>query len=220
MPTIDYLFIDESGDPGNGQGDSSDYYAELVLHINNESFPQLMTHITNWRYIRQVMTEQKKLPRGPHLETFLRPFSELQQANIMSCSSVYLIKDKYSGPYLKASSPRGEDPILFRNFIHRQLLEYHFSINQPTTANIELVFDRFEMSQETLDNLEDYLRRNYSLPDIKHITHADSLYTEALQVTSQLVNQIKDIALGTATKELIDLLSFISIEDITNIQKP
>lgn len=77
MPTIDYLFIDESGDPGNGQGASSDYYAELVLHINDEGFPRLMTHITNWRYIRQVMTEQKKLPRGRDLETFLRPLSEL-----------------------------------------------------------------------------------------------------------------------------------------------
>lgn len=219
MPTTDYLFIDESGDPGNGQGDSSDYYAELVLHIHDEGFPQLMTHITNWRYIRRVMTEQKKLPRGPDLETFIRPLSELQQANIMSCSSVYLIKDKYSGPYLKVSSPRGENPISFRNFIHRQLLEHHFSINQPATANIELVFDRFEMSQEALKNLEDYLRENYRLPDIKHITHADSLYTEALQVTSQLVNQIKDIALGTATKELTDLLSFISVKDITNIQK-
>jgi len=220
MPTIDYLFIDESGDLGNGQGDSSDYYAELVLHINDKGFPRLMTHITNWRYIRQVMTEQKKLPRGRDLETFLRPLSELQQDNTISCSSIYLVKNQYTGPYLKASSPRGEDPILFRNFVHRQLLEYHFSINKPTTTNIELVFDRFEMSQEAFKNLEDYLRGNYSLPDLKHITHADSLYTEALQVTSQLVNQIKDVALRTATEELKALLSFISIKDITNIQKP
>lgn len=81
------------------------------------------------------------------------------------------------------------------------------------------MFDRFEMSQEALKNLEDYLRENYSLPDLKHITHADSLYTEALQVTSQLVNQIKDVALRKATGELKALLSFISIKDITNIQK-
>lgn len=219
MAANEYLFIDESGDPGNGQGDSSDYYAELALHINADGFPHLIAHITNWRYIRQSMNEQKRPPRGRDLETFLRPFSELQQAAVISCSCVYLIKDQYTGPYLKASSPRGEDPISFRNFVHRQLLEYHFSVYQPTTDNMELVFDRFEISQKAMMNLDGYLRGNYNLPNFKHITHADSLYIEALQVTSQLVNLVRDIATGVATSELKELLSFVSMKDITHIQK-
>jgi len=220
MPLTEYLFIDESGDPGNGEGDSSSYYAELSLHISNEGFPNFIRHAINWRYIRGLVGEMKRPPRGPDMERFLRPFSELQRSGIIRCSSVYLIKDEYTGPYLKPSSPRGENPILFRNFIHRQLLEHHFSLYPPATNNIELVFDRFEMSHEAIKNLEDYLRGNIRLPNFKHITHADSLYTEALQVASQLVNLVKDIPLGKAGLEQKALLSFISLQDITKIQKP
>ena len=219
MPFTEYLFIDESGDPGSGEGDSSSYYAELLLHITDEDFPSFIKHVVSWRYIRGLALEMKRPPKGRDMGIFLRPFSELQRSGSISCSGVYLIKDEYTGPYLKPGSPRGENPILFRNFIHRQLLEYHFSLHQPATSNIELIFDRFEMSHEAIKNLEDYLRGNIRLPDFKHITHADSLYTEALQVASQLVNLLKDIALGKASPEQEELLSFISLRDITKIRK-
>jgi len=219
MSTTTYLFIDESGDPGHGEGDSSSYYAELVLQISDEGFPGVIRHVNNWRYIKGYPGEMKRPPRGPHMEIFLRPLLELQRNAAISCSSIYLIKEAYTGPYLKVTSPKGENPILFRNFVHRQLLEYHFSLHPPVTNNIELVFDRFEMSHDALKNLEDYLRNNIRLPSFKYITHADSLYVDALQVANQLVNLVSDIALGQVSPERRGLLGFISMKDITRIQK-
>lgn len=188
MGNTDYLFIDESGDSGDGRGDSSDYYAELVLHLSRTSYYDFIKHITNWRYVKSLSKEMKKLPKGPDMERFVRPISVLQDDGLLSCSWVYLTKAKFTGPYLRADSPKGIDSIKFRNFVHRQLLEFHFSQYSAMTPNIELVFDRFEMSSHAIKNLEDYLKGNYNLPTFRHITHADSTYTEALQVASQLVN--------------------------------
>ncbi len=72
------------------------------------------------------------------------------------------------------------------------------------------------MSSGAISNLEQYLRDNWNLPEFEHICHVNSIYTEAIQVASQLVNAVKDIALGTATDEMKDLLAFISFKDITN----
>jgi len=217
MAPTQYLFIDESGDPGSGEGDSSLHYAELLLRIDSEGFPHLMRHINNWRYIRGLTTEMKKPPRGPGAAAFLRPLRELERNGIISCCGVYLLKAGYTGPYLKLTSPRGRNPVLFRNFVHRQLLEYHFSLCQTPLANIELVFDRFEMSREATQNLEQYLQTNIRLPRFWHITHADSLYVEALQVVSQLVNMVSDVALGKPTALAKELLDFVSLKDITEV---
>lgn len=219
MPKRDYLFIDESGDIGSGEGDSSKYYAELVFHITDDSIPHITKHIVNWRYIRGFNREMKGLGKKSDIGIFLSPLSEMKNQNLISCSAIYLVKNNYTGPYLKSSSPRGEDPISFRNFVHRQLLEFHFSRYRPSTNNIELVFDRFEMTSEAMKNLEDYLKGNINLPDFKHITHADSLYTDFLQIASQLVNSIRDIALNETSEVQDNLCEFISLKDITYIHK-
>ena len=210
-----YLFIDESGDPGNGEGSSSDYYVELVLDISNEALHSFVTHTTNWRYITRTFHEIKRFPRNLGLKTFIDPLSQLMDHGYMSCSAVYLLKDNYTGPYLKPSSRKGEDPIRFRNFVHRQLLEHHFAGFPASEETIEIVFDRYDMPREDIVNLEDYLHGNFKLPRFKHISHVDSAYTEALQVTSRLVTRVKDIVLGDSGQEDVETLSFIRLKDIS-----
>ena len=218
MPKIDYFFIDESGDLGTGEGDSSKYYAELVLHITDKSIPDIIKHVTNWRYIKGFNREMKVLPHMKDIEIFLAPLAEMKEKNLISCSAVYLFKKDYTGPYLKTTSPREQNPILFRNFVHRQLLEFHFSNYRAATSNLELIFDRFDMSSEAISNLNNYLNGNIRLPDFKYITHADSKYTDFLQIASQLVNCVKDIILKTAREENT-ISNFISLKDLTNIHK-
>ncbi len=147
----------------------------------------------------------------------------MQNDGSIKCSCVYLRKTEYTGPYLRADSPKGENPIAFRNFVHRQLLEFHFGEYPATTTNIELVFDRYEMQATAIVNLEEYLRGNYNLPPFKHITHANSLYTEALQITGQLVNLVKNHIQGTLNEdkgEKKESFGFISLRDITKLKKP
>ena len=219
MPKTDFLFIDESGDSGSGDGDSSKYYAEIVIHVNDETIPKIVQHVVNWRYIRNYHREMKGLVSQSDINTFLQPLHEMKNSKQLQCSAVYLLKENYTGPYLKDSSPKGKNPIYFRNFIHRQLLEFHFSNNKSFTDNIELIFDRFEMTDEAIRNLEKYIKENQHLPNFKHITHADSLYSDFLQIASLIINCIKDYILGNHQEENDILCKFVELKDITNIQK-
>jgi len=216
MPS--YLFIDESGDPGEiaSDGSNSTYYAELALGVNKDDFFGLLEHMINWRYIKGRFQEFKKLPGGKDLHRFLAPVIELHREGIVKCSGVYLDKGKYTGPYLKTTPDKESNPLRFRNFVHRQLLEFHFR-NYPSSNNdIEVIFDRFEISKEAFINLEQYIQDNWNLPTFKYISHIDSVYCEALQLAGQLVNAIKDLKFGKANQELEELLMFLPIKDITD----
>lgn len=213
-----FLFIDESGDPGYGSLDSSKYYAELALSIVDDYFPDFNRPILNWRYCRNLLKEMKRPPKkGGDTELFLQPFSELHRMGIIKCACVYLIKERYSGPYLKTTSYGGQRPKWFRNYIHRQLLEYYFSLYPVIAGSVEIIFDRFEVSDEDMKELEKYLVENWNLPNFKHFTHADSVYVEALQIVSQLVNLVQEIVSKKVTFER-SLIDFVSIKDITAIK--
>ena len=211
-----YVFVDEAGDPGDGEGSSSDYYVELALDISDDALYGFVTHTTNWRYITRTFHEVKQFARKLDLRTFIDPLRELLEHGSIGCSAVYLLKDRYTGPYLKKSSPKGANPMRFRNFVHRQLLEHHFAEFPASNETLEIVFDRYDMPKEALTNLEDYLHGNYSLPPFKHISHVDSAYTEAIQVTSRLVNRVKDIVLGNSDPEDVEALDFIRLKDISS----
>lgn len=217
MPNRIFLFIDESGDPGYEKPGSTEYYAELVLSVSADDFPDLNRPILNWRYCRNLIKDMKRAPKkGGSTSLFILPLSELHRMGIINCACVYLIKKDYSGPYLKPESYGGQRPLWFRNFVHRQLLEYYFTCYQVTTDNIEIIFDRFEMSDEETNESEQYLANNWSLPDFKYFTHADSKYVDSLQVVSQLVNLVQEVISKKATFDP-KLLDFISIKDITKI---
>jgi len=213
-----YIFIDESGDPGEvtAIGRNSMYYAELALQINGEeAYSSFQKHTVNWRYIRGLFKEFKNLPRGKDLISFLTPIVQMSSSNLICSSCVFLDKIKYQGPYLKTTLQSKPDPIKFRNFIHRKLLEYHFEIYPASSDNIEIIFDRFEMSKEAIKNLEYYLMNNWKLPTLKYLSHIDSVYCEALQVASQLVNAVGDLKFGTPGQELEQMMKFIAIKDVT-----
>lgn len=216
-----YIFIDESGDPGNilVDGASSKHYAELALQLNSDdSLSDLIAHIISWKYVSGKLHETKPLPKGDQCRRYLAPILELHYQAKLNCSCVYLLKDRYQGPYLKPELPTGHKPLYFRNFIHKELLKHHFTrFPISTETRIYLIFDDYTMNFEDIRNVEDYLQNNWNLPDFWRILHADSISTITLQVVSQLVGAIKDIALGKIDEEMRQLLSFIALKDITSI---
>lgn len=214
-----YVFIDESGDPGNvlENGASSLHYAELALQINEEAWTYFVEHVISWKYVLGKFREFKALPpRTDQLKRYINPLIELSNCNNLCCSCVYLIKANYTGPYLRPSSTHGQNPLKFRNFVHRKLLEHHFKCFPTYDREIELVFDRYRMSTEEENNLKEYLINNWNLPNFEYICHVNSIYSEAMQVTSQLVNAMKDIIFGAADEDRKALLNFIVLKNITN----
>ncbi len=216
----EYIYIDESGDPGNilADGASSKHYAELALQLDGDSLPDFIAHIINWKYVLGKPHETKSLPKGNQCKRYLAPILELHHQGKLKCSCVYLLKDQYTGPYLKPKLPTGHKPIYFRNFIHKELLEHHFAQFpiKPRTG-INLIFDDYRIPFEEARKIEDYLQNNWNLPNFRRIVHADSIPNFTLQVTSQLVEAVKNIVLGTINPERKQLLDFIVLKDITSI---
>lgn len=211
-----FIFIDESGDPGNvlEEGASSPYYAEIALQINKDNFKYFAEHVVAWQYILGRFDELKTLPaNAQQLKRYIDPLIGLCDNNCLYCSCVYLIKASYKGPYFRVNS---YNPLKFRNFVHRRLLEYHFGCFPVYDSDIELIFDRYRMSDSEIDNLEKYLRGNWNLPRFRYISHINSIYSGVMQVTSQLITAMKDVILGTAEgSSKRDLLNFIKLKDIT-----
>lgn len=215
-----YVFIDESGDPGNtlSLGGSSPHYAELALQIDGNRLKDFLQLILNWKYCTNCYGERKTLPsKAKILNKYITPFKALHDTGNLLCSCVYLFKSKYIGPHFSQNITTKHDPIKFRNFVHRQLLEFHFGIyHPPPDSQIELVFDKYVMNLKSRRNLEDYLQQNYNLPDFEHITHVDSEYVDAMQFTSQLVSAIKSIISHPISSLIADSLDFIELKDISN----
>lgn len=216
-----YIFIDESGDPGHilTVGASSKHYAELALELDgDDSLSDLIAHIVSWKYITGRPREIKQLPKGNQGIRYLSPILEAHYKGRLKCSCVYLTKKYYKGRYLKPDSPYGYRPLYFRNAIHMKLLRHHFNLFPLTNnAKVNLIFDDYPMKYTDIQNAEDYLQKNWNIPEFWRILHANSISTIPLQITSQLVTAIiKEIISGTASPERKQLLSFIAMKDKTS----
>ena len=222
MPKHDYLFVDESGDPGYRLDDetgrllSSGHYAAAVLHVCDDAFGHLNEHVAAFRYFSR-MSRELKLPRGQDAaERLMEPIAMMAESSInLWASAVYLNKQSYTGRYLKATELRPQDPTMFRNYVLRRLLEHHFEEYSPQSSQYDLVLDRVEMTRDKQDNLYRYLAGNYDIPTPTHITHASSIYVDGLQIVHHIANGFRDCAFGTPVP---DGLSFVSAQDITTLQ--
>ena len=219
MPRHDYIFVDESGDPGyaidpaTGNLLSTPYYVLAALHICDDCFSDLSAHIASFRYLTG-MNKELKLPPGKDVfRRLIEPIAMLvKNGKNIWATAIYLNKRDYTGGYLKPEGRRPPDPFRFRNRMLRYLLEFHFSSYPLRSEHYDLVLDRIEMTKDEAENLRSYLARNYNLPTPTHITHASSIYVEALQVVHHLAAGFKDVVGG---KSPVDVLSFVKAKDVT-----
>lgn len=214
-----FLFIDESGDAGDNDGTKGNtiYYAELAIQTEYGRSNPLVSHITQWRWEEGISSEPKHIPKDEEkCKKFLEPIVKLHQTGIVKFSAVYLEKDKYTGPYLKTVSPFRNNRLWFRNFVHKQLLEYHFGLYPNARDDyISAIFDYHRMSRLDFRNMTNYLCNICKFP-LDDIVHLDSVCSWMLQLAGCLAHAVARVQLGKTPKSITNILSFIPVKDITN----
>jgi len=215
-----FLFVDESGDAGDNDGTRSNtiYYTELAIQTEYGRLSPLVRHITTWRYEENISTEPKHLPKDESkCKKLLEPIIGLYETGVIKCSAVYLLKEEYTGPYLKTESPVWNNRLRFRNFVHRQLLEHHFSLYPKAKDDyISVIFDYHRMARSDFKNITNYLCKICGF-ELDNILHLDSECSWVLQLAGLLAHGVSQMQLGETTRIITDMLNFIPVKDITHI---
>jgi hypothetical protein len=130
-------------------------------------------------------------------------------------SVVVVDKLRYTGLHLKPIGGRQANPIMFRNYILRRLLEHHFHYYPLQSQQYDLVLDRIDLNKMQADNLWQYLSNNHAIPKPSQITHASSIYVDNLQVVHHIANGFKNF---TSDGLVPNELSFVNLRDLTENQ--
>src|ERR1043165_5569026 len=172
-PKRDFLFIDESGDPGT----FSPYYILGLIHVTDVSLKDVNLHLGALRYFGSVRRELKSSRITPEQRDQLHRILAYAHENcFVRASAIYVPKNEYEGIYLTNRADQSADASRFQNLMLRRLLEHHFAVCKPQSQEVELIVDRF-YRRETLElRMKRYLRadKHALLPAFLHITQADS----------------------------------------------
>lgn len=161
-------------------------------------------HVSSFRYFHGVNREFKdwggliKVPATIQWRTLMEYLSNRTMAGDITTTANWMDKATYKGnggPYLNPGQSS-----LFRHFQVRLLLERH----RPRRAwgrDVEIVLDRWSMSQAQRANLESYIKGNWHLQPVGNVTTVDSTYVDGIQVADLLTRLARAIADGTATAD-------------------
>jgi hypothetical protein len=222
---MDFLFVDETGDPSDKiDAGSSQYFGMALLHVQSNNYAVIRETVSRYRWLSGMFAELKKLPQKPIVSlNLLRGIEPLAKAGLIKASGIYIDKAQYGGRYLKWSDidiPEHEWRYYLRNYVLRHLLEYHFS-QGCVVDTVDLVLDRIELTEEQRINTLNYLnssnliplRQPFGIPPIRYLTIADSEYVEALQIAHLLADLVKSYAKGTVMTDLAELSHFLQIAE-------
>ena len=212
-PKRDFLFIDESGDPGT----FSPYYILGLLHVTDLSIKNLNLHLGAMRYFGSVKRELKSSRiTCEQREQLLRILRDAHDHTFVRASAIYLTKNEYQGIYLTDRPDQIHDPSRFQNLMLRRLLEHHFTVYKPQSQEVELIVDRFFTSEAVEGRMRLYLRhdRHGKLPSFLHITQADSRYVELLQIADWIAGAVKERFFTHKERDFADLFQYISAAKI------
>ncbi len=218
MAKHDYIFVDESGDPGytldpdSGELLSSAYYVAAALHLCDDSFDALNKHVAAFRYYSGMNRELKIHSGKEEFTRLLGPIRALADGGRKIWASVvYVDKRLYSGSSLKPGGSKAPNPVRFRNAMLRRLLEHHFERYALQSRQYDLVLDRVTLMRDEVENLRLYISNNRNFPTPTYITHASSIYVEGLQVVHHIANGYKDVVDGGPIPAE---LSFVNVKDL------
>lgn len=214
LPKRDFLFIDESGDPGS----FSDYYILAVIHLTDLSLKDINLHLGAMRYFGNIRREMKsgRLSKEQK-ERLTAILSTVNDQCFVRASAVYIEKKDFEGAYLKDKPGYPQSFNKFKNLMLRRLLEVHFGRGKPQTNEIELVIDRFQLNETLEQQMRNYLRidKHKILPAFIHITQADSRYVELLQIADWISGAVKEKFFTDKDRNFGDLFSVVHVEKIT-----
>ena len=99
MAKRDFIFIDESGEPG----EETPYYIQGLLHITDESLKKINIHLGAFRYFGDIRGELKSTrlsqSQKEKLLTILK--DSIKNNFFIAATSVFVNKERYEGHYLK-----------------------------------------------------------------------------------------------------------------------
>ncbi|MEX1100861.1 MAG: DUF3800 domain-containing protein [Actinomycetota bacterium] len=198
----EYVFIDESGDPGFPG--ANPIYILAAAHMSEAVHRDITAHISSFRYFHGVNREFKdwgglvKSPRTQQWRSLMGYLGACVGNGDVAITATWMNKAKYQanrGPYLQPGQTT-----LFRHFQIRLLLERHRARRQ-WGKDLDVVLDRWSMSQSQRVNLENYVKNNWNLQPIGNVTTVDSQYVEMVQVVDLLTRLARRIVEGKADAE-------------------
>lgn len=217
----DFLFIDETGDPGADLAQGSSLYFVLgLVHVSDLSLEKLHQHLYAMGYFsgrfRELKSSRLSRLQKDQIEDIAKWLCEDRHVSI---SVVLVDKGLYTGPYLISTVKYPAHPFYFRNFLTRHLLEQHFLFHTLLTLECDIIFDR-AIGESEEKKLQTYLQGNLRLPTFTHILHADSRYIPALQFTDAIIHIVKEYILGK--RESVDgrLLQCLHIFQLNDPRNP
>jgi hypothetical protein len=217
-----FIFMDETGDPGHtDRRDASRYYQLNLLAVDRTLLGKISSEFSRFRYFAGAGKELER-----YVGKYRRVFTDLIYVLAQSGAFFYsfcLNKEQYVGPYLRTIGRDKYDynPRLFSNFIIRKSLETFFQEHPAQEGReIELVFDRFLANENDEKNLKEYLRGNYRLPPFLHIVQVDSMYSDAVQVVDIFGSLVKHCVFDEQLAiEHLRFCRIFHLEDPSRIQR-
>ncbi len=203
-----YIFVDESGDPGkpfkkdtNGnqvQTGASLYYILTAICVSSEQLflleDAIMEVKNKFGFKKEIKSTDVSIPLYKAL---------LEILNRLSIKTYYRFVDKrkYKGKFA-ANGKKNHN--IFDEYNLVKLV--NLATRKSGFLNTEVVIDRAErrMLDGSFDNCDNYLKsrtNTKTLQRIKYITHVDSEYVNIVQISDLLSGVIKDNFTGK-NKEL------------------
>ncbi|MFB6181679.1 MAG: DUF3800 domain-containing protein [Candidatus Magasanikbacteria bacterium] len=215
-PKRDFIFIDESGDPGT----FSDYYIQGLIHITDKSLKNINIHLSALRYFGATGKELKSTTLDPRKQEQLLNILRMSvfDNDFSQASAICVNKEDYYGPYLEEKPDHPKDANRFRHFMIRRLLESHFKNCELQSNELELIIDRFYTNEDQERKLRKYLRidPDNKLPQILLINQADSRYVDLLQLSDWISGAVKEKFFTKPEKDFDDLFDYIDTQKITH----
>lgn len=215
MAKRDFLFIDESGEPGN----ATDYYILGLIHVTDDSLKVLNTQLGAFRYFGGITKELKSTRLNPKQKELLQNILKFctHDSVFIRTTVVSIRKSDFTGPYLEDKMGYSKNAKKFRHFVLRRLLETHFAETETQSSEVEIVVDRFHSSEIDENMLRSYLRvdKHNRLPNFLHIIQADSRYVELLQIADWATGVVKESKFTHTDRDYSELLEMIRLSEIT-----
>lgn len=219
---MNFVFVDDTGDIGLT---NTDYFGLALFHVHSDNYDAIQKLTAECRWLCNIFDEFKtKAPKYGYgkIDSILAGLASFAENNIIWSSGLFIHKDYYGGRYLKWSElgiSSNEWSYYLRNYLLRHLLEYHFSRDGIPRDDMDLVLDRFPLTENSRQNTIEYLnskpqiplREPFNIPKILHLTNASSTYTEGLQIAHLIADIVKQNAKIIPSAEYQKLRSFVSI---------
>lgn len=216
---MDFVFVDETGDPGRETG-RSEYFGYSILQVSSNDYHILHFLISQVCWLCGSAKPMRWGERPYRILNLLRGLKELADSGIITASGLFIQKSRYGGAYLEWADydiPNSSWPYYLRNYILRHALEFHFTDCNTLDKPVEIILDRVIITEEQKKDTIKYLnsqttiplRESFRIPPILHFTLADSEYVHGLWVAHVLADMLR-LQIKNDTQPMIeDLSSFM-----------